>query len=62
MDKLTPEQRTELAKLAATARWNSPKPATTLPNETNSLMTISPGGVATPRQGTLYVPLIWEKQ
>jgi len=58
--KLSPDERKAIAQNAAKLRWNASKAATPSPNENKSLMSISPGGVATPRQGTLDLGI--EKQ
>lgn len=53
MGALTPEQRTELAKLAASRRWNASMGATTLSNESKHLQVIKAPKGADPRQGSL---------
>jgi hypothetical protein len=53
MERLTPEQRKELARSGAKARWDASKSAASLPNDSNNLAVIVAPKSADPRQGKL---------
>ncbi|MGH9721040.1 MAG: hypothetical protein ACRD8O_12575 [Bryobacteraceae bacterium] len=53
MSKLTPEQRADLAKEAANARWKNAQPGSPIANRNNSLMSIMGVRAGTPKQASL---------
>jgi hypothetical protein len=60
MKKLTPEERQQLARSAAVARWSNPKVANAMSNENSNLPAIRTTEVAAPKQGVLDLGI--EKQ